>query len=243
MDPVVQFQPICVPTGRAVGFEAVAVRTDVPGDTLLQHALAHLRTWHGSGLDFGSVTVRLEAVLLSRPHVVGEVVAALRQHGVSPSSLTLAVAESVYLEPRAERYLSSLRGFRKAGISVAIDDFGPGRPSIGHLRQFPVDRITIAAELVAHLAEWPDHEGVVQSIVAQARHLGIDVAAAGVDTMTELESLERLGCDRMQGAVFAPPLPPEEAARWCRSLADSKFPARMTTRRRTSVHAAAEPTL
>jgi EAL domain-containing protein (putative c-di-GMP-specific phosphodiesterase class I) len=45
-----------------------------------------------------------------------------------------------------------------------------------------------------------------------ARKLKLEVVAEGVETAQQLEVLRELDCDRYQGFVFSPALPPEEFA-------------------------------
>jgi EAL domain-containing protein (putative c-di-GMP-specific phosphodiesterase class I) len=48
-------------------------------------------------------------------------------------------------------------------------------------------------------------EGIAK-IVAQARELGLNVTAEGVETAEQLARLKACGCDRVQGFLFARPM-------------------------------------
>jgi EAL domain-containing protein (putative c-di-GMP-specific phosphodiesterase class I) len=63
---------------------------------------------------------------------------------------------------------------------------------------------------VKDLTQDPDDAVIVQTIIAMARNLDIDVIAEGVETEGQRASLERYGCPAFQGYLFGRPLPIEE---------------------------------
>jgi EAL domain-containing protein (putative c-di-GMP-specific phosphodiesterase class I) len=109
----------------------------------------------------------------------------------------------------AEATVAKLRALKALGIQLAIDDFGTGYSSLGYLKRFPVDTLKIDRSFVDGLGEDAQDTAIVQSVVALARTLGLQVTGEGIETPAQAAQLRRLGCDRGQGFLFARPQAPE----------------------------------
>jgi EAL domain-containing protein (putative c-di-GMP-specific phosphodiesterase class I) len=71
----------------------------------------------------------------------------------------------------------------------------------------PVQRLKKLNELSMMIAGDPDDAVIVDTIIAMARHLGLEVIAEGVETEAELKFLQDHGCGCYQGYYFSKPLP------------------------------------
>jgi EAL domain-containing protein (putative c-di-GMP-specific phosphodiesterase class I) len=56
----------------------------------------------------------------------------------------------------------------------------------------------------------PEGEKLISSTVELAKSLGMKITAEGVETAEQVEFLNRLDCDEIQGYYFSKPLPLEE---------------------------------
>jgi EAL domain-containing protein (putative c-di-GMP-specific phosphodiesterase class I) len=77
----------------------------------------------------------------------------------------------------------------------------------------PFDAVKIDRSFVEGLGEDDDLTKFVETIVALAHKLDLDVIAEGVERRRQLSILADLGCTTAQGYLFAPPLPPVAALR------------------------------
>jgi diguanylate cyclase (GGDEF)-like protein/PAS domain S-box-containing protein len=113
------------------------------------------------------------------------------------------VTEGVFLGrdyPHTER---RLRRLQEQGVEIALDDFGTGYASLIHLRQAPIDRVKIDRSFVRSLAQGPTDRAIVAGILEIAHGLGKQVTAEGVETQEQAEQLLQMGCDALQGWLFA----------------------------------------
>ena len=92
------------------------------------------------------------------------------------------------------------------GVRVAIDDFGTGRSSLGSLARFPVDVVKIDPASCATSTTTRCRVAIVSAVVALSKAIGATTVVEGVETLAQLEELERLGCDVAQGYYFARPV-------------------------------------
>ncbi len=98
------------------------------------------------------------------------------------------------------------------GIKTSIDDFGTGYSSLAMLRTLAIDVLKIDRSFIP---KPPINTGarsylMLQGVVALAKSLGLTIVAEGVETKEQLEVIENMGCDMIQGYIFDKPLPAEE---------------------------------
>jgi EAL domain-containing protein (putative c-di-GMP-specific phosphodiesterase class I) len=111
---------------------------------------------------------------------------------------------------RAESTESILKKLRSRGVQLAVDDFGTGYSSLSYLRKFPLDALKIDQSFVRQIADSPDGNTIVSTIITMARSLHLRVIAEGVETPEELEFLLAQQCDEAQGYKFSRPIPAEQ---------------------------------
>jgi diguanylate cyclase (GGDEF)-like protein/PAS domain S-box-containing protein len=134
-----------------------------------------------------------------------------RTSGLLPGTLGLEVTESVLIKD-IDSPGGRLAGLRAHGISLLLDDFGTGYSSLTYLKHLPLDALKIDRSFVAGLGRTDDDSAIVEAVIRLAQGLGLSVVAEGVETDVQLQMLRCLRCDKAQGFLFAPPLPPEQFA-------------------------------
>ena len=224
---MLHYQPKCDLSGRVLGVEALVrwqhpVRGLVPPleflpvaertglvhpltEVVLDLALAQARAW----LDAGHrvpVAVNISTRSLLQAGFTESVLTALGTHDVPPGLLGLEITETTIMQD-PERALAVLTRLADAGVRLSIDDFGTGYSSLAYLKQLPVHELKIDRAFVAALATSPRDRVIVDSTVALAVRLGLDVVAEGVEDQPTLAELARLGCRTAQGFYFSRPVP------------------------------------
>jgi EAL domain-containing protein (putative c-di-GMP-specific phosphodiesterase class I) len=138
--------------------------------------------------------------------------AALRESELEPGSLVLEITEGTLL--KETRVSDAVLGELKAlGVRLAIDDFGKEYSSLSYLKRLPVDGLKLDRSFVEDLGEDQNNASIVETVIALAHSLGLEVAGEGVETPGQLECLREMGCDLVQGYCLAKPLPSEEVER------------------------------
>ena len=117
----------------------------------------------------------------------------------------LEVTERVIMSGLAEN-VATLDAMGKLGVRFAIDDFGTGYSSLAYLRSLPIDKLKIDRSFLSAIDSQGADAAIVRAITARRRHLGISVAAEGVETAAQLERLLAFGCEEWQGHYFSAPL-------------------------------------
>lgn len=152
-----------------------------------------------------AVSVNVSARQFAQADFGAVVKRALRESGLPPEQLWLELTESAVLEA----YDSAARTFqelRDQGIRLAIDDFGTGYSSFTHLREFTVDLLKIDLTFIRDVEQSEHDRAIVEGILRLADSLKLDVVAEGIETVSQRDLLQRMGCRYGQGYLFSRPL-------------------------------------
>lgn len=162
--------------------------------------------------------VNISARQFQRSDLLQTVTNALSESGLTPSFLDIELTESILQS--TESTMSTIRKLRTRGVEVSIDDFGTGYASLIYLKRFSVNTLKIDRSFIQDIATDSDDRVIVKTIIALAHNLKIKVIAEGVETNEQLDFLRANECDEIQGYLFSPPLPVEEATQF---LSEWKF--------------------
>jgi diguanylate cyclase (GGDEF)-like protein/PAS domain S-box-containing protein len=184
------------------------------GDWVLREACRQIVQWQQQYPSEPPLrmSVNLSPRQLLQTSLVEDIDAILGQLGLDPRSLRLVVTERVTVED-ADLTLGTLRKLRALGVALAIDDFGIGYSSLAHIRRAQIDAVKIDRSFVAAIGIDAEGTAMVDTFVAIARTLGINVIAEGIETQAQLDYLLKIGCGYGQGALFSEPLDAESVGR------------------------------
>ncbi|MDK9695092.1 MAG: EAL domain-containing protein [Siculibacillus sp.] len=176
------------------------------GEWVLRNACRQMREWIDAGIGLDTVAVNLSPREFQRADVPRRIADVLAETGVPARHLEIEITEGALMDqgPIADRRLAALR---ELGVRLSIDDFGTGWSSLAYLRRLPIDKLKIDRSFVADMPDDPTSVEITSAIVSLARNLKLEVLAEGVETRAQFDELVRLGCDFVQGWLFAPPLP------------------------------------
>ncbi len=120
--------------------------------------------------------------------------------------VVLELTERTALEGVADlpRRLTALR---ELGYRIAIDDLGAGYAGLSYFAIVRPEIVKVDISLVRGIDHDEVKQRVVAAIVSLACSVGIRVVAEGVETEEERITLVQLGCDLLQGYLFARPHP------------------------------------
>lgn len=199
------FIPLAEETGLIIPMSHWAIR----------EAVRQAREWQQSfGFD-ASIAVNLPSRLFQRTDLVEKVQQALVEEHVQPGCLELEITETGLMKD-LQNVIPSLKRLNELGVEISIDDFGTGYSSLAYLTTLPISELKIDRSFVRELGTRPESSAVVTAIIALARSLGLRVIAEGVETLVQMEVLNRLGCSIMQGFLFSRALPASEVELWLR---------------------------
>ena len=180
------------------------------GEFVLEQALVETRRWlqHDIVGDGFAVHVNVSMVQLASPSFVDQVLSMLRLHELTPERLVIEARETALLgrNPDIDR---TVRAFRRAGVQVAIDNFGTGANALSLLSDVGADMLKLDGSLALPSGATDAETRIVRAVVLLAHSLGMRVVAERVNATDQLRRLRSAGCDLMQGNLLGAPGPPE----------------------------------
>lgn len=176
---------------------------DALGAWVLDRACEQLARWRAAGVDVPRVSVNVSSRQLQRADFVERVLQVLAHNRLPPSMLELEVTESLFTNATA---VAALRQLKDAGVTIAVDDFGTGYSSFAYLRTLPFSVLKVDRTFIVEVETNAAAATIAAAIVNMAHALGKLVVAEGVETAAQIEYLERVGCERLQGYAISRPL-------------------------------------
>jgi len=152
------------------------------------------------------VAVNLSPRQFQDKDLVWTVQRVLAETGLPPACLDLEITETIAMQ-NLSLTGEVLGELSRMGIHISMDDFGTGHSSLNYLKHFPIHRLKIDRSFVAGMTRDDRDRSIVAAIISMAHNLSLRVTAEGVEASAQAEMLAALGCDDVQGFLFAPPLP------------------------------------
>ena len=200
--PLAEHNGFIVPLGEYVLHEAIK-------------ACVRLRQVYGMSC---AVTVNVSPRQLNDPHFATHVFELMETYQLPPRNLVLEVTEGVLINHK-EQSEYALKQLADYGIRLAMDDFGTGYSSLSYIRNYPFDILKIDKEFIQDMSKDIKSVELVESVLAMANSMRIDVVAEGVETQVQAEKLQEMGCLTAQGFYYSRPLKEDDLVRWL----DEKF--------------------
>ena len=180
------------------------------GNWVIDRACRQLVAWRERYGQSVPISVNVSAQQFAHSDVREIVANAITRYKLPPHLLELEITESSMLGQDARVY-RDLMALRDSGIKILVDDFGTGYSSLSQLQRLELDVLKIDRSFIAELDYLGESEIIVGAIISMAHALDMTVVAEGVEKIEQLRILQRLGCNEIQGYLFARPMPPDAA--------------------------------
>lgn len=164
------------------------------------------------------LSVNVSVKHLMKNSFLDEVREVLETSGVPAGQIEIEITESIMIDS-AEKALECIRSLKDLGLKVAIDDFGTGYSSLSYLNSFPADLLKVDKSFIDQMNVVDSSVQYVAAIISMGHVMNFHVISEGVETPEQLEILNRIGCDFIQGFLWGRPMEPKEAGDLVRQAA------------------------
>ena len=163
-----------------------------------------------------SVAINLSRQQLMHRRLVDAVAKSLEETMLDPGCIELEIGDGEF-PSRRRAEIETLQGLRKLGVRLSLDHFGTRDVSFESLDNGFVDSFVLDQSLIADIDHNDSHQRIVRAAIAMAQGLDIEVAAEGVETITQLDFLKSCNCNLAQGFLISRPMQPEKVSAILRS--------------------------
>ncbi|WMT75766.1 EAL domain-containing protein [Bradyrhizobium sp. Ash2021] len=179
----------------------------------VREACRQMAEWRKAGLDIPCVSVNLSPINFQNVNLASVVAGILADHGLPAEVLMLEITEGVFLNERSVA-IETMNALRKQGVGLSLDDFGTGYSSLSRLAHLPIRELKIDRSFMRDVESDPTARAIVTTVIRVGQSLQLTVVAEGVETDGQRDLLAELGCDVVQGFLYARALSPPAFGRW-----------------------------
>jgi len=154
------------------------------------------------------IAVNISPRHFRRTDFVAQIQQGIRLSGINPNQLTLEVTEGMLIN-NINDVIGKMTELHSMGIHFSLDDFGTGYSSLSYLKQLPIQELKIDKSFVQDITTDPNNAMLVETILAVAKHMHLDIVAEGVETAEQAYFLNQRGKVTMQGYFYSKPEPAE----------------------------------
>lgn len=197
-------------------FIAIAEQTGIIneiGDWVMSEVAAMLASWDEHGGGSRRVAFNVSPRQLERHDFFPRLRQIFGEAGVPLDRIEIEITETAAMEC-SEATLLDIAELRQEGATIALDDFGTGYSNIARLRQLPIDRVKLDQSLIHDITTSEQARNVVQAVIQLVRGVDCELVAEAVETVAQADILRTMGCETIQGFVFAEPMMERDFLAW-----------------------------
>lgn len=172
---------------------------------VIEEVCRTIRGWLDSGLEPVPISVNFSRSDLTDETLAKQIHSIINKYNVDLKYIQIEVTETATSREKGliTSFLNELKGMN---IASSIDDFGTGYSSLGILRDLPVSTIKIDKSFIDNDVLTDRDEILLRNIIHMADELDIEVITEGVERKDQIEFLQKVGCDIVQGFYYDKPI-------------------------------------
>ena len=150
------------------------------------------------------------------------------------AALIIEITEGLFLgdKPGVREHIAL---FRANGVQISLDDFGTGYSSLSYIKAFSMDYVKIDRSFIVSMHISPRDQSLCRALICMAHEMGMKVVAEGVETTAQESMLKEIGCDYVQGYLYARPQNKADFMNGMHGAGDFGLPAEGRVRGETGI--------
>ncbi len=175
------------------------------GLIVIQKVVNSIKKWLDSGYNVVPVSINLSARQMEDSDHLQNIYQIIAESGIDNSLIKFEITETSAMDD-VNYSLKVMNDMKAKGFAISIDDFGTGYSSFSYLQKFPIDYLKIDISFIRNMTLSDEGKNIVESIINIAHLLNLKTIAEGVEREIEMQKLNQLGNDFIQGYYFNQPM-------------------------------------
>ena len=159
-----------------------------------------------AGIESCPVSVNVSRIHLRDDECIQVLSDMIKSNGIPKTLLELEITETADDQQVSMKALQ----LKEEGFTLLMDDFGSGYSSLNILLETPFDVIKLDKKFMENMMVSGKGRLILEQVVSMADKLDLGLLAEGVETKEQIDLLQSIGCDQVQGYYYAKPMPEEE---------------------------------
>ncbi|MDY7547903.1 EAL domain-containing protein [Glaciimonas sp. CA11.2] len=181
-------------------------------EQLLHKALEAMKKWRDIAPQMG-IALNASRSTLQKVAIPNRWRAIANEHSIEPELITVEVTETA-LATDYDGLLETVTRLRMHGFNLSLDDFGTGYSSLQQLSRMPFSEIKIDRSFIVGAQGAQRSVAILQSIFDLAKNLNLSTVAEGIESRSDADFIQALGCDAGQGYYFGKPMNGDDLLPW-----------------------------
>ena len=171
-----------------------------------ERACHFIKKCQDAGINACPVSVNVSRVHLRDNECIHVLSGLIAQSGIARNLLELEITET------ADSQQVSKKAFqlKEEGFTLLMDDFGSGYSSLNILLETPFDVIKLDRKFMENMMVSDKGKLILEQVVSMSDKLELGLLAEGVESKAQIDLLQSIGCDQVQGYYYAQPMPEDE---------------------------------
>ena len=168
-----------------------------------------IKSWLDEGIPVKPVSINISRYNMQNEDLIPFIEHLLNTYSVPASLIHIEITETATMN-NTDEVLKRLERLRSIGFKIAMDDFGSGYSSLNALKDIPIDIVKLDMGFLSESDNPDKGYSILASIIKMAKSLKLSTIAEGVEKEEQLSFLKTIGCDIIQGFLYARPIPVDE---------------------------------
>ncbi len=173
---------------------------------MLENACKLIRGWIDAKTGYLPISVNFSRLNLLNKDFVSNISEIIDRHDIPHGFIEVEITESTMIE-QEEKIEKLFTHLHKAGFRISIDDFGSGFSSLGLLKNLKADVLKLDKAFFNNKRDVVRGDVIIDGIIKLAQSLNMYVVAEGVEEEEQVDFLNNIGCDAIQGYYYSKPIP------------------------------------
>ncbi|MGN0327942.1 MAG: EAL domain-containing protein [Lachnospira sp.] len=160
-------------------------------------------------LDVDYIEVNLSVVQCAQPDLAERFIQIMDKYKINPKNINLEITESASMSTK-KYLLENMQKLIDYGVHFSLDDFGTGQSNLNYIVDMPVDIVKFDKDMTNAYFVNDKARHVMTAAMNMIKGMELEIVSEGIETKEQLNKMENLGIDYIQGFYFSKPLSPEE---------------------------------